>query len=627
MLNQVQHDIFDNFMNKKLQTYLIVTGLLATMFCLCIGSMWKDSATYDEIPHIAGGYSYLTQQDYRINPEHPPLIKDLEALPLLFLSPKFPIESSDWKNSVNKQWEIGGKILYEGGADVNKILFWGRFPIVLLALLLGFYIFKWVSEIYGSCAGLISLTLYTLSPIMISHSRFITIDMGITALSFIALYYLWKMLENPNWKTFLVATLTFTLTQLGKFTGLVLGPVFIAVVVLKILKKDKSSVILNTSEGSRGNHNKIPLAPFSKGGNPFGGILRKLRMTRAKYIALLLSLFIVSFILIGAVYQWHIAKMPIEAQHTLIDDSIGDKFGLRDTFHKMTDMPVLRPYAQYALGVSMVFVHAAVGHSTYFMGENGKHWWNYFFVGYGIKELIAWQILLYISILFFSWKMVRFCCHPDTFFEYFRHYITQNYIYIGAFIFVLIYLLLGAIAQLQLGIRYILPIFPFLYFFSGVQIAELLQTIKKQSQNYYKIAVGVCIVLLTWGAGATVYTFPSYLSYYNEFIGGSKNGYKYMVDSNTDWGQDLRRLAEFVEENNIDHIKVNYFGGGRPEYYLGDKYEAFWASKQPRKGWIAISASWIGWQKNNPAPDNYEWLANYKPVEFIGNSIFVYHIK
>lgn len=572
-------------MNKKLKTYLIVGILLATMFCLCIGSMWKDSATYDEIPHIAGGYSYLTQQDYRINPEHPPLIKDLETLPLLFLAPKFPSESPSWTNNVNKQWEVGYDILYNGGVNVEKILFWGRLPIVLLALLLGFYIFKWVNEVYGSCAGLIALTLYTLSPIIISHSRFITIDLGITALSFIALYYFWKMLENPNWKTFAIATLVFTLAQLGKFTGLVLGPIFIAVVLIKIL-----------------------------------GIQKK-ENSRIKYIALLLSLFLVSFILIGAVYQWHIAKMPVETQHTLIDDSIGDKFGLRDTFHKMTDVPVLRPYAQYALGVSMVFVHAAVGHTTFFNGKAGNHWWNYFFIGYGIKELIAWQILLYISILFFLWKI--FVSSRKKIYQY----LAEHYIYIGAFGIVLIYLILGAIAKLQLGIRYILPIFSFLYFFSGVQIAELLQVIKKHSQNYYKVAIGVLVILLAWGVGATACAFPSYLSYYNEFIGGSKNGYKYLVDSNTDWGQDLQRLAEFVEANHIDHIKLNYFGGGRPEYYLGDKYEAFWAAKQPRNGWIAISASWISWQANNLPPDNYEWLAQYEPVEFIGNSIFVYHIE
>ena len=71
----------------------------------------------------------------------------------------------------------------------------------------------------------------------------------------------------------------------------------------------------------------------------------------------------------------------------------------------------------------------------------------------------------------------------------------------------------------------------------------------------------------------TLASFPYFLSYYNELAGGSKNGWQVAVDSNYDWGQDLKRLTDFVEKNKIEKIAIDYFGGGNPRYYLGEKFE------------------------------------------------------
>ncbi len=72
-------------MSNKL-TNILAAILLTTMFLLAVFSIKDDTFTFDETSHVASGYSYLTQQDYRMNPEHPPLVKDLAAVPLLFLN-------------------------------------------------------------------------------------------------------------------------------------------------------------------------------------------------------------------------------------------------------------------------------------------------------------------------------------------------------------------------------------------------------------------------------------------------------------------------------------------------------------------------------------------------------------
>ncbi|MEA3420563.1 MAG: hypothetical protein U9Q97_02650 [Acidobacteriota bacterium] len=129
--------------------------------------------------------------------------------------------------------------------------------------------------------------------------------------------------------------------------------------------------------------------------------------------------------------------------------------------------------------------------------------------------------------------------------------------------------------------------------------------------------------------------FPYYLSYFNELVGGAKNGYIYVTDSNLDWGQDLKRLTKWVDENNIKKIKVDYFGGADVKYYLGDKAEAWWANRNPeeaKNSWLAVSATFLqqgraiptkGWSQPT---DYYFWLNQYEPIKVIGNSIFVYYI-
>jgi len=111
------------------------------------------------------------------------------------------------------------------------------------------------------------------------------------------------------------------------------------------------------------------------------------------------------------------------------------------------------------------------------------------------------------------------------------------------------------------------------------------------------------------------------------------DGYKIAVDSNYDWGQDLKRLKDFVEDNDIEKIKIDYFGGGNPAYYFGEKYESWWSSKgAPEPGnWFAISATFLQSSKGKPAKgfvikpeDSYPWLNNKQPVARAGTSIFIY---
>ncbi|KPJ54863.1 hypothetical protein AMJ49_07345 [Parcubacteria bacterium DG_74_2] len=92
-------------------------------------------------------------------------------------------------------------------------------------------------------------------------------------------------------------------------------------------------------------------------------------------------------------------------------------------------------------------------------------------------------------------------------------------------------------------------------------------------------------------------------------------------------------LKKWTDENNIEKIKTDYFGGGDVIYYLGDKWENLDPLLGPQKGWLAISATFLQGGKGNPTPGfdqsfgYYRWLDDYEPVTRIGTSIFVYYIE
>ena len=136
----------------------------------------------------------------------------------------------------------------------------------------------------------------------------------------------------------------------------------------------------------------------------------------------------------------------------------------------------------------------------------------------------------------------------------------------------------------------------------------------------------------------TFWISPHFISFFN-FFGGRDEGYKVVTDSNFDWGQDLKRLREFVGENNIDKIAVDYFGGGSPKYYLNNKVEYWWSSRgnpvDQDIEWLAVSVNTlqgargklVRGQKRNPE-DEYSWLRNaYNPYAVVGKSIFVYKLR
>ena len=200
-------------------------------------------------------------------------------------------------------------------------------------------------------------------------------------------------------------------------------------------------------------------------------------------------------------------------------------------------------------------------------------------------------------------------------------------------------------SNLNIGVRHLLPVYGFTFILLSGQLVKIGKSInpKKFLTTYYILLA----TILGWYLYENLSVYPYYLTYFNQVAllrpswapagqaGYIPGGHNYVVDSNLDWGQDVKRLAKWVEKNNIQKISLDYFGWADQNYYLKDKLVWITAGKyknarefladNPEGGYIAVSASFYMGSREKPET-SYAWLENYKPVTVIGNSIFVWYI-
>lgn len=203
--------------------------------------------------------------------------------------------------------------------------------------------------------------------------------------------------------------------------------------------------------------------------------------------------------------------------------------------------------------------------------------------------------------------------------------IKKNFTTFSLLLFIVIYVFLSIRSNLNIGVRHLLPILPFLYLLVAAGIMKLSVAWRKP----------LIVIAVIWMIISAAITFPFYLSYFHVLAGGTEEGWRYVVDSNYDWGKDLKRLAIWTKENNVNRLYLDYFGGGDPRYYLGNRYESWQSAKgpPPSGSYFAISATLrqgafgapvAGFERKSE--DSYLWLRSIGPVARAGASIFIYQM-
>ena len=555
---------------KSIEFWGIYFSMLVLFIFYTLSSMIVKSPTYDEVSHLGAGYSYIRTGNFKLNFEHPPLVKIIAALPLLFLNLTLPIHHTSWQ--VGDAPSFGEQFLYYNNYPPDLIIFISRIPIILISLVLGFYVFRWTNQLYGIKAGLFALFLYVFSPNILAHSRLVTYDIPVSCFMLISVYYFWRFINTPTRKNIIIVGIVFGLAQLTKFVSIHL--VFIYILLGLIVLILGNGYLIDRS-----------LSLYQ----------RIFLLVRYLLIIFLIGMFIINA---GYLFKGIFLKL---SNYEFINPM------LSKLKSKFASVPVPLPYL-YIKGIDWQLFHSKGHWSGYLMGEHSTTgWWYYFILAFLMKTPISMIIFIILSICL-SRNLVKF-----------RSMLDEYFLIIPIF-WILIYF--SFFNKINIGLRYILPIYPFLF----IYVSKIVN-MKFLTRLENKIYMFILILLCGWYFYSSISIYPHYLAYFNELVGGPDNGYKYLIDSNIDWGQDMKGLKNYLYINNITEVKLSPYrkvaGEVTPECY-----RIFYKPLRcgiPSTGLIAVSVNdLVGLTEERSKC--FSWLRKYKPIKKIGYSIFIYNI-
>ena len=631
---------------RSLQRQLVwpaATFLLAVMLLLMLASTQGDSLTFDEPAHIAAGYAYVRYRDARLNHEHPPLVKVLAALPLLAAAPRFPLASSAWQEANNGQWETAHIFLYESGNDPHRITALARLGPMAIALVLGLVLFLWTRRWAGDGAALLALFLLVFSPTILAHGRLVTTDVAAAFGVLLASLAFTRFLTAPGVKTGFMAGMGLGLALLCKFSTVLLIPLMLGCTLLWMClepRRVRRYLLGIIFIGVNAALLVLLCYLWTTGNYPPD------RQFRDTYMALF-------WVNDGPMGRTH--EEPREVDFPLLQrDPRRDVLacmGLRpargisrlkrcpsDVVIFMADKPLLRAWGHYLYGLIWTMQRASLGTSAafpfYFLGEVSTTGQTSFFpIVYAVKEPLASSVLLAATLSLALLRLRSSALSLKATGTWLRGHPTETFM-LG---WLALYWYVSITANLNIGVRHLLPVFPFTFMLVAREVSRWLT---QHGGSVFPHQATVCIKgigvasLLLWQCLSVVSVFPSFLAYFNEASGGPGEGGRYVVDSNLDWGQDLRRLGAFVGAGGIEKIAVDYFGQSSPAYELGEKYVPWRSALGPYDGWLAVSATVLMVAQARWAPDlghrvedSYQWLVNKEPVAKIGYSIFVFDLR
>jgi hypothetical protein len=553
--------------------FIIVFGALE------VNSYTQKSATWDEPIHLADGYYSAAAHDFRVDPEHPPLLRMWAALPLLALTNVRTdpgqidgVRPTDW--AFADLFLFTHQLIYRNN-DADALLYPARFMIVVLGAILGCLLFWWVHEWYGFATAALALVLFVFEPNLAAHSALVTTDLGVTCLMFGAVFFLQRTIRSPTVGNIAATTVFTSLAVISKFSALLLGPMILILLFAAVIWT------------------------------------RAIDARRATLLVVLLAAS--AFLAIWASYGFRYAPSATSGWHyrfhqeTFIHDAVPattKAIGWIDDHGLLPNV--------YAEGL-LLGQAKAQSRKAFLAGEyRERGWWWYFPAAFAIKTPVSLMLLAAFGLVLYA-----------------KRWRAQG---VSRELFVLVPIgLYGGWAvttHINIGVRHILPVYPFVILLAAEALARLWSSGRR----------ALLVAVLVAGGAEFASAYPHNLAFFNLLIGGPGNGSKYLVDSNLDWGQDLKPLKKWMTDHDVPHVNLAYFGFADPRYYGIDctflHGSPIWVhpsliSDPKLPGYVAVSATVLrGVYSDDPEQRAfYAPLEKQTPVASIGHSILVYRVE
>jgi hypothetical protein len=271
----------------------------------------------------------------------------------------------------------------------------------------------------------------------------------------------------------------------------------------------------------------------------------------------------------------------------------------------------------YLFGIYNIELHNHFGHATSLLGQyNDLGWWYYFPVAFALKTTIPFLLL---AIAALGWAVWRFAAKRD-----------QRFLWLV--VPVGVYLAISLTSHINIGIRHLLPVYPFLFIAGGALLSQLIDA-------RGRLGIVVLIVLIGWMASEAARTFPDYTPYMNQLASAHAHWY-YLSDSNVEWGDDVGALAAYLKARGETKVTAALSAGWSTLVRYDVGYLDLLAlppDKTPETRYVAIGASFLngsviampaGKVVSNEERINY--LAQYRtrtPEATFGGSIYLYRMK
>jgi 4-amino-4-deoxy-L-arabinose transferase-like glycosyltransferase len=576
--------------NPSINLRQIFTRHSATILCSCLlllmagnllSNAWRASLTNDELVHIPSGYQYLRTGNFRLNPEHPPLIKMWASLPLLVVNPRVYLEP-DGADQQFARFTVLASIEFwqRNQLRFHAIAFWSRVPMVLLTLALGVLIYVYGRQLFGARAALLAVALFSFEPTMLAHGWIVHTDI---AAAFGYLFFFFTLhgylrvstLHRALWLG--VAT---GVALLIKFSMVILIPM-LAIALVYLVVKGPSFVVS--------------------------------RRTVILHACLMLA--VVVLLLNAAYYFQHPALANPESKF-IVDTAPTPLAAALITESLRLLSKVLPTY--YLFGLYTVFVHNHLGHPTSLLGQASVFgWWYYFPVAFALKTSLPFLLL---SVVAAGWAL--YTCVMD-----------RDKRFVPLLVGLALYLAVSMNSSINIGVRHIAPVFPFLFLLGGACLDRIL----KWSQG--RLARGLVAIVLGWMLVDCIRTYPHYLAFTNTLTFG-KPGWALLADSNVEWGQDIGELAKYLQARGETSLVGALSAGWATPPMYGIKVLDFAPPdlQSSSTKYVAIGAGFLngasvpaGFKDENGVELSDEQRRNYfakyrslAPEKVFGNSIYLY---
>jgi len=653
---------------------LAVAGLLAVHLALAERSLITENPTVDEVVHMPAGITYWQKHTFRLYHHNPPLVKLIAALPVVLSDPMTaPLyQLKSWSDPDPSPTTFSQSFAFVNAPRYFELFQLSRMVMPLFSVLGGLIIFAWSSRIYGPHGGLLSLCLWVFCPNILAHTRLVTTDVGSTVLGAGATYLFWSYLRRPTWPWAIVAGVALGVAQLSKFSMLLLYFVWPFLWLTRtILVESPEGWPKRVGRGAAHGLLVVALSIFTidvgylfEGvGKPLGsyefvsgslttappGGVRSAPASRNQLYAMLWPFRQNRFR--GTLLERLPAPLP---EHYLLgfDEQKIESEGIPLRLARANEA-LSRGDVESARREAASDDRATSGYPVYLNGQLRRTGWWYYYLAtltYKIPEG-TWLILAGSVVLLVVGRRSR---------EAWADEIALWTVPV-AILFAMSFL-----TDINLGLRYVLAIFPYLFIQSG-KLVPWVESLDGGRRLLERSAIVGCLAAT---AVSALMIHPHYLAYINLFSGGPDRVPARLMDSNLDWGQDLVGLREWCRKNiPNERIGLAYFGQISPNMFAarGDGFEWFTPpikqglyksmrdpgsppgpvigpAKRLTPGYYAISASLLyglGWKLYDHTPawqqawepqwdvadHAFGYFRQFKPVDRIGHSIYIYKLS